>query len=787
MREITDQHYAAFVSTRSEHLRVMVKDAGGTFVDLSSYPRFDAVVSASWGESIGEPHMTADVVVAREMFAFSLNPMMQASALNHGFVVGSAYAPLLALAREFTIDVAVTAADRLPQGSDWIRVFHGRIDSINPAAGDRLRFGGRDLAGRLADQQIKKERIYSYAQVAGLAVSLRPWEPGMTVAVGEYMLPASRGANDPGFNKFFLCDVAGTTGNTEPQWTTGANQTDGTARWDYAGAPTSLGRPVEQVIQNILDDSRAAGDSAVSLYVPSSPGWAIREFQQSRVKCLEAVRALAQQIGWDARMKWRAATSQFEFTLWEPERTKVDPEHSFSTRDYCDPTKLETDIANIRNKWTVIYSDASDRWPDGSAKRKSITVESAPSIAQYGEMFAEIQESSASNIADSTSAARLVNAALSDCAEPIADVAVSPVFGFPWVELGDLYEFDPGPRHFDFAQKFAVVRYSHSFEAGALKTELVMRGKPALSPLAWIDWSTATAIVIADVRAMPSESAFTGPVTSTPAVTSTPGGLELSIIDDSTPSRADVDYEVHLSTSPDFTPDESTLAAVIKDKRIVIASQRPGSTLYGKTVPRQRQRGRIARGQPSAEFDVSPGYVGAGLLDRLATNEIPNSDFEAVFGGLDPAPTVPPDHWQLSAGTWGPSGDAYVGTTAARGNHIALRQTGTNAIVYSEIFRIPLGAPSGTITAAVRPQGTLSSGRDLQFHIDFYADPYGSTPTGDYDLAVPYNHTAANVWGEFTDAVPVPAESGYARVSFYKTTVSSAYGWDVARVDLRAV
>jgi len=198
---------------------------------------------------------------------------------------------------------------------------------------------------------------------------------------------------------------------------------------------------------------------------------------------------------------------------------------------------------------------------------------------------------------------------------------------------------------------------------------------------------------------------------------------------------------------------------------------------------------RVTRGQPGAQFSFSPARVKAGLLDRLAVTGVPNGDFESVF---DPDPensTTPPDHWDLIAGTgtFGPSGDARIALDTDHRWVVSLRQTGTNAGFESAIFRVPLGVSLMAIAAYVRPTGTLSSGRTLQFNTEFFTGPEGTTSLGSVDVEVPYNFVAANTWGLFTNTIDVPAGGAYARVKFYKTAVSSAYGWDLGEVDLSAL
>lgn len=773
-------------NVQADSFRVQIKDSGGTFRDLTTYPGFNAVKSIRVSDGVDSPHMTADVELTREFFKLSLSPFVTGSALNRGFNPAASPVALIAIKREFKIEVAITAVGRAPEAGDWFEVFRGRVDYVNPANGATIQFGGRDLAGRIADQQIKKERVYAFAEVGGLAVTLRPWEAGMVVAVGEYMLPASNSDNDSGANKFFVCDTAGTTGSSEPTWSTGANITDGSARWDYVGAPTVLGLPVEEVIQNLLDVNKATADSSVTLYTPTSPSWAITQYLQSRDRNLQAIRALANQIGWDCRMKWRSGTSQFELTLFEPERTKATVDYTFAANTYEEPTKLETSIENIRNSWRVTYSDTADLWPDGSPKRKVIEVSDSTSITEFGELWAEISEASNSNVNTSTEATKLANAALSDCAYPTADFVVRTKQAFPWVELGDRYTFSADGRRYDFAQTFAVTGWQLTGEAGKLATEFQMRGKPSLGVMAWLAVTTTMPFVMSELQPAPKYTHFPGGKNPKVTTLRTPGGVSLKLSGDTIDGKSlgDTDYEIHVSTSSGFTPSSTTLKGITKGKILTVDELDPSVTYYGKVVPRLRDRGgRLARGQPGAQFTITPSRVKAGLVDRHIAVGVPNSDFKDCF---DPDPensTTAPQHWTLAAGSFGPTGDARNVLDGTYGMVLSLRQTGTSAILDSPVFKLR-ATPSGQLHVRAKPTGTLSAGRNLHIVINYYADEAAASSVGSYDTVVPYNNTASGTWGLWAEDLVVPDGASYAQIRFYKDTASSAYGWDVANMEI---
>lgn len=785
MRTLSASQQAIWNSgSQSEFVRVSIKDSGGTFRDLTTYPGFNAQKAVTWSEKIDNPHMTCEVILHREMYRYSLSPFVSNSAINKGFNPLAASSPLIALNREVMIEVSIAPYGRAP--TEWMEVFRGRVDTLDAAQGYDVRLSCRSLAGRMAQQFIKTELVYSYASVSGVSKALRIWEPNINVTNGvTYLLPASRGDNDPGLNKFFVCSQTGLTGNTEPVWTTGTNIVDGTARWNYVGAPTTAGTPVEQVMQAIMLGNKSSGDPTVTLYTPTSPSWAIRQFIQQREFVLDAVLSLAKQIGWDVRYKWRAGTSQFEFTFYQPERSSPSVNFTFGVGDYSDPTRMAIDIANIRNSWRIVYSDRNDTWPDGTPKRKTIEVTNPTSITKYGELWAEIQEAQASQVDTSTEATALVNAALSDCAEPTAEFSTTLTRGFPWVEVNDYNTFTSNGRNYDSDQSFAVTGWTQTHDGKSLKTTLELRGVPTTGAQRWID----TTVHPTNYPPTKPEKMvnFNGNKTVSASVRESVGGVTLQFQEDKDKVHLLQDYEVHLYPTSGTTLGPSTLKAVVKDKFFEAGDLIPNKMYYGKVVPRWTEDNRLMRGQPTAEFSGRAGRAKSGHIDSAVRFGPPNGNFQNI-SELTPNPEntpAPPDHVSLSTRVWGATADVFFGTETNYGNYLVLRQTSTSAIVNFDISPIgQAGARRGTIVSTVRPQGTLSSGRDLQFHISFYTDPAGMNEIGNTDIVCPYNIAAANNWAQFRASYSIPAGTLYVRTQVYKATTSSAYGFDIADVSL---
>lgn len=668
MRAITTAQAAVLASgTQAEFVRLSVKDAGGTFRDLTTYPGFNAVRMVSWRAGINDPHATFDAQIERELFSLSLAPLMEDSALNRGFVPSNDYAPLLKLNREVKIEAAIVPMDSQPGAGDWMEVFRGRIDEIDSAAGPNIAISGRDLGGRLAQQYIKKERVYAFASVDGAAISLRIWKPEMLVTDGEYILPATRGDEDLGFAKFYVVATAGQTGLTEPDWTGGAGIVDGTAVFDYAGTPDLGGFPVQDIIQLILDDNRLSGDAAVTLEVEDDPLWDITEFMQQRGFTLDATRALATQIGFDLRYKWKESAGAFLFTIYEPERDDPTVLYEFGPSDYLEPKKLSTAIAELRNSVLVIIKDKENLYPDGTAIRVEVTDSDPDSIDDNGELWSELQEDQLGNIDTITEAERLAAAFVSDCATPDAQLSVPLARGFPWVELNDFDRFLADGVRSSAALELAVTSWEQVFESRHLSTKLEVRGKPTIGHIVHLEREHHPK---RPNKVTPHRMEhFQAPKTVNPDFIPIVGGIQVSFPTGSQAKKESLlsEYEIHVSDTPDFTPSDTTLVSVIKGTSQSIPYQVPGQDLYGCTVPRWYNAGQLVRGQPSKRKAFTAGRGGAGHLEQFVEwGRMPlNGGFETWndLGTL-------PDHWKTqqtwgvnferASGAGGVSGDAWL-------------------------------------------------------------------------------------------------------------------------------
>lgn len=755
---------------RADWMRVQVKDSGGTWRDLTSYPGFNAVHSATWKEDVDSPHATADVTLFRELEGLSLAPLMAASPVNNAFAYPLSYSPLLALNRELKIECALMPMDMQPATGDWQAFFHGRIDNVDPGAGDKVKLTCRDLGGVLADTFIEVERVYGLCAVSGVPVGARVWEPEAPFVAGEYVIPTLGPTN----LHFFKCTTGGTSGATEPAWdTVGASTTadnldnvgvpgSGTLVWTESGATgVDDGYAAELLLQGILDDNLGAG--VVTLAYDAS-SWIVTPYKQERVSVLDALRTFAQQIGWDVRYRW--ASTSFELTFFEPERSKTTPDTGFGTADYKEISKLAIDKSRIRNTIKVLYTDSGSLFPDGKTpRRKQVTAHDATSETLYGRLYAEITEAKTSQIDSAVEAQRMADAALADLKDPEVEQQLQLLFGFPWAELGDLYEFQGNNRHYSGDQTLAVFSASHTAAAGKIRTTISTRGKPTLGYDRWHKIFT---------RVQPRQPQTLFGSGAAPVVTATPvvGGVRITI-DTSTLNRGSpvLEFEHHISKTPSFIPGPDTLVTVSKSITTEIANLVPGVTYHTRSVPRGGTSPMNATpSSPTPEQSFVAGRAYAGHLDQVASGQLPpNFAFEHAFADLS---LYPPDHWTPDTGiAWGSSGDVYYGTDADYGRTLILRDTVSKGTMFSALFPIARQEIFSieTVFKPTRASGSTAFNIVVEFYKDTALTP-ASTASVTFALGT---GGGASFQAQNRRAQTSPSDANFARIRLEKASADA--------------
>ncbi|WP_186818039.1 hypothetical protein, partial [Myxococcus virescens] len=340
----------------------------------------------------------------------------------------------------------------------------------------------------------------------------------------------------------------------------------------------TVGVAVQTVMAQIIGDNIPTG-TGPGLYVPVDPMWQLGKYTQQREPVWDAVRALAEQLGWEVRLRWREGHG-WAFTLQCPERLAGEPVWTFGPAHYGELKQAKRALRDIRNVVEVLYTDKDDRDALGNEKRKTVTATNPTSIAEYGRRYMQVAEASASNINTQAEAQRLADAAIAD----LSDSSLTLEFEVPYfwpLEVNDMVRVLPDGVTLGAPVELAVVNLDHTFAGGVAKTKLQLRGRPATSVLEWRarDAAPLTAHNAA-LKSIQVTTKLKGPdapgdLQPTPTV----NGFALSFRP-STSGPAWDTYELHVSTSPGFTPSNATLKAAASATRFEVADLPPGVTHY---------------------------------------------------------------------------------------------------------------------------------------------------------------------------------------------------------------
>jgi len=127
------------------HLRAFIRDAGGTFRDLTNvHGARNWLLGVTIRESLDSPSATASVTLSRTEGGLSIAPGVSGSSANTG-------GAFLDVGRELYVETACVSAGAAPAAGDWRRVFWGRVDRLDTGDRERITLECRDLSGRLTD------------------------------------------------------------------------------------------------------------------------------------------------------------------------------------------------------------------------------------------------------------------------------------------------------------------------------------------------------------------------------------------------------------------------------------------------------------------------------------------------------------------------------------------------------------------------------------------------------------------------------------------------------------
>ena len=643
-------------------VRVSLEDVGGVFRDVDSYygdQRF--LVGVSLSEGVDDQGPTATITLRRQIFEHSLSPLMLSSGTARGYVPSATPSPPVALYRRVRVEWYIAAADELTYSPTYTEWFVGRIDTIS-LSGENIELSCRDAnVAVLNDSFFERERLYgltpgAYAFQRGCFI----WAAGETQVVGDLAVPSTLN----GYLYRATSITTGVTGATEPTWpvVVGATVVDGGVTWTCGVATATGGVSLENVLQQMLNDSPVS----LTLYAPDASGFLLNPWKQEREPILEAMRKLAQLIGWDVRPRYDSGGT-YRFQLYKPDRVATVPVRTFSPSSYVDVGSLSLNIEDIRNVVRVVYSDSADLGSDGKTpKRKTSTATDAASVTAYGRRYMEIAEEATSPLDTAAEASALVAAALSDLSTPYADLEVEAFF-FPWAQVGDLYRFAANDVHFDSDQDLAVVNVSHEAQLGSdgeqtFRTSLQCRGKPSGGRDRWLQWDSRPGVAPSHSL----EDSMGGGTLTVAGALDVVGGARLKLTEKLARNPKFDGYEIHISKTNGFTPSAATLATVSKADTVEIGNLEPGTTYYARGIPRQLNAGRIVQGQPTAQVSFSPGYAAPRLLQPgVDYGALPaNGGFEAWTAGV----SVPPDAWTVRSGAWGTNASRFTNPTSGFGS-----------------------------------------------------------------------------------------------------------------------
>lgn len=510
------------------------------------------------------------------------------------------------------------------------------------------------------------------------------------------------------------------------------------------------GVAVQTVMQSILTDN---GWGTVGLYTPTNPAWNLGPFTQRTEPVLEALKVLAAQLGWDVRYRWRADAGTWALAFAAPDRARTTVDWVFQPNLYRMLSDVESSLEDVRNAWSIVYSDRTDLDAVGQPKRKTVLLEDAASIAKYGRRWAQDAEAGTSNINTAAEALRLATAALADTATPALTCELE-VPGVHWhLELNDLVQLAANGVQHSTPVEAAVDTLTLALgDDGSAKTTLRLRGRPSLAVREWL---------VREARPGIAPSApFTGPsAPSNLGVVPVVNGFALTFSPPTTGPKPAA-YALYVGSSPGFLLDSITFKSKSSSTSFNVTDLPAGATRYARVVALDEKENA---GPASAEVPITTRYVEPRLLQpRFNAGTMPlNGEFE-----VQSDTSAPPDGWTPATGTtWGVD---FVFTSDASSGGGAVRMTTTavsGASLQSEYFVVYPGAlysvrgrvKTNVATSAVSLDGILAVA------VVWYST-LGTTTSIAGSVSTAGATVAADTWVNVEGLVQAPATARYARV-----------------------
>ena len=519
---------------------------------------------------------------------------------------------------------------------------------------------------------------------------------------------------------------------------------------------------LEDVIQEILDDNM--GGSAPTLYVPSASSWTLSEYVQMKQPTMEAIRVLAQQIGWDVRYKWHEGTTAFRLTLFEPDRSNTTPDYTIPEDGYFEPTQVAISRAGIRNAVRVTYGSGADR--------TTYTATDGTSISKYGRLFCEIVEDAASNIDSATEAQAFAEAIRDDLKEPNVDLSVPLPYNYA-LELGDLLRFPANDYHFSANQDLAIVSIRHSLTDKQQHTTVSLRGAPSGGFTRWLEMESRRGLA-------PPPDVLNPNAPSNTAVQASTGSIIISYDEPTHIDWALTEVYVDVSSIADpgagNRPSSSLLAASGRQTRFEITGLVPGTTYYARLIVVDTSGNVSSIG---SQVSTATTYVGPNDVHpkNPEKNLIENGEFTIWTPSTSAQREAePPDRWTTGhysggqiviADLWnkGVAPDIDYTATNKSGDYALTLGTANGAytapgVVYAELVPV-VGDRLYEIKAIVGY--SLLSQPDLEAYIDYF-DASESFISSDYQTQLVPNIGTYTDWPPVSLFTTAPATARFARV-----------------------
>lgn len=250
---------------------------------------------------------------------------------------------------------------------------------------------------------------------------------------------------------------------------------------------SETGTPLEDVIQEVLDDNLGIGE--VELYCPQPTGFMVYPYSAENVQykmVWDVIQALASAHDFYLGDRWDPITQTFRLTLLVPPRDKNGATADFALHYRSDFYREEREIraTDVRNVIIGHYWDAA------AGERRRIEVKDDASIQKNGRIAMEVEEDATSSIQTKAEMYALLNAMLSD----LKDQQGTTYLGLPFFPQLDLFSglviHHPAMSSTDDFMGVESYRHRLDFAGKQFRTEVVGSGRIRGGQQRWLKSET---------------------------------------------------------------------------------------------------------------------------------------------------------------------------------------------------------------------------------------------------------------------------------------------------------